>query len=201
MAGSRPKHYRQNEIGCRCGNQQHFHIHICIKNTVIDRHPAARQQPQRQHAARHSTGYGKQQQDQPQQILLPAKSHQSQQYAYRYFSGKSPQELKSRQKGRHRVDSAQECGEQVPPPSQRDTCQPGGHKKEHVVHSPVQHKHAVRVHHRHPVSSFRFTGSIIGQAACKYRRKKEMDGRSRPFVFLYSLIRKARSWMPPEPKS
>ena len=201
MTSRCPEYHCQNEIGCRSGNQQHFRIHIRVEDPVAHRDPASRQKSQCQHTARHSAGHGKQQQHQAQQFFLSAESRQGQQHTHRHFGGKCSQKSKPWQKYRYRIGSAQKSGEQIPPPFQRYAGQPGCHKKEHVVHSPVQHKHAVHVYYRHPVSPFRFTGSIIGQPICKYRRKKEMDGRSRPSVFPDLFIRKVRSWMPPEPKS
>ena len=161
MAGSRPEHHRQNQVGRSHGHQQHSGVHIRVKNTVAHRDPAARQQPQRQHAARHGAGYGEQQQHQAQQLFLPAESDQCQQDSHCQFGRKGAQKAHSRQKDRHGVNSAQGGGQQIPSPLQRDARQPCGHQKQNVIHGSVQEEHTVRVYHRHPAPPFRSTGSII----------------------------------------
>ena len=107
MAGCRTEYYRQYKIGRSRSNEQDFCIHIRVKNAVADRYPAARQQPQRQDTARHSAAYCKQQQEQPQQLLLPAKGHQRQQHAHRQLGWKGTQKVQSRQEYGHRIDRAQ----------------------------------------------------------------------------------------------
>ena len=151
VAGRRTEHHRQDKIGRSRGDEQDLCVHIRVKNTVADRYPAACQQPQCQYAARHGTGHGKQQQDQPQQLLLPAEGHQCQQHTYRQLGGKGTQKVQSRQEYRYRIDRAQQRSQDIPPSLQGNPCQTGCHKEQHIVHGPVQEKHTVRVYYCHSV--------------------------------------------------
>lgn len=82
MLGRCPEHHGQQGISRRSGDQQYLPIHIRVKNAVDHRY-AASYQPQSQHASRHSTGHGKKQQRQPQQLFLPAKGQQGQENSRR----------------------------------------------------------------------------------------------------------------------
>ena len=68
----RPEHHRQHQIGRAGRDQQDLGVHIRIENAVHRRDRASCQQPQGQYAACQGAGDGEQQQDQPQELFLPA---------------------------------------------------------------------------------------------------------------------------------
>ena len=126
LPGRRPEHHRQHQVSRSGGDQQHFGVHVRIKNAVHHRHAAARQQSQGQHASGHGTGDGKQQQGQPQQPLLSPVGDEGKQHAHNQLYRRFGQKFQPRQKHRHRIGPAQQSRQQVPTPPERNACQPCG---------------------------------------------------------------------------
>ena len=174
MAGRRPEHHRQQQIGPGGPYEQHLGVHIRVENAVHRRHGAACHQSQGHHAARQGPGKAKEQRRQPAQMLLSAKGRQGQQHPCRRLGRRGRQKAQSRQEYRRRVAPAQGRRQRIPPPPQGHPGQPGRHQTEEIVHQSVEKKYAVQIDHRH-VSALLSGGSppIIGQAPGKSRRKKE----------------------------
>ena len=151
----RPEHHRHHQIGRGGRDQQDLGVHIRIEDAVYRRDPAARQQPQGQNASRQGAGNGEQQQNQPQELFLPAESQQRQQDARRQLGRRGGQEPAARQEHRHGIGPAGQGRQQIASPPERQPRQPGRDQKKQIIHGRVQHKHAVHVDHRHGRPSFR----------------------------------------------
>ena len=108
VPGRRPEHYCQHQIRRPGGDQQHLGGDIGVKHAPDHRHGAACQQPQPQHAPSHGTGYGKQQQCQPRQPLLPAEGDHGENHPCRDLHRQQAQKAAPRQKHRHGVGPAQD---------------------------------------------------------------------------------------------
>ena len=147
LFGRCPEHHRQHQIGRGGGGQQHLGVHVRIEHAVHHGHAASGQQAQPQHAPGHGAGDGKEQQRQPQQLLLPAVGRQRQQHARRQLHRRRREKAQPRQKHRHRVGAPQQSRQQIPPPPEGDPRQPAHGEHQQIVHQRVQHKHAVHIHH------------------------------------------------------
>ena len=154
MAGSRPEYdgHQQIHRGGRC--QQHFPVHIRIKNAVGPGQRAAGQETQPQDTPRQPAGQGKQQQRQPQQILFSSKSHQCHQDARRQLGGPGGQKAASRKEHRHGIGAAQDGRQRIPPSPQRHARQPGRDQTEEIIHHAVEQKYGIHIDHGHGSTSF-----------------------------------------------
>ena len=174
VAGRRPEHHRQNQIGRGCGDQQHFCGHICVKDTPDHRHAAACQQSQSQHAPGHGAGHGEQQQRQPQQPRLGAKGDHGKKDPCRQLHREKAQKTAPRQEYRHGIGPAQDCPQSVAPPAQSHPRQAPGAKQQQIVHQGIQHKHTVHIYHRHGAASLHhglhYRTAPPGKAVAKRRR-------------------------------
>lgn len=200
MAGSRPEYdgYQQICRGRRC--QQNFSVHIRIKYTVGPGQSASGQQAQPQNAPSQSTGQGKQQQRQPQQVLLSSKSHQGHQDARRQLGWPASQKTASGQKYRHSIDTAQDGRQRIPPSPQRHARQPGGDQTEEIIHHAIEQKYGIHIDYRHtspPLSAHGLFSRLYYRAGIPEKPSQkgtEKSRTNRPALFIMLVLRhKARS--------
>lgn len=175
----RPEHHRHHGVSRCPAGQQRPGVHVGVKHAVHHRHAAPRQQAQSQHTARHGAGNGEEQQDQPQQLLLPAVGGQPQQHARRQLHRRFRQKPQMGQKHRRRVSAPRQGGKNVAPPPQRQARQAGGGEEEQIVHQGVQRENAVDVDDGHAAPSPLFPRVIIGQV--ERERGRFLSLAPRPF--------------------
>lgn len=149
VAGRCPEYHRQHGVGRRGGNQQDPGVHIGVKHAADHRHASSRQQTQTQHTAGHSAGNGEEQQRQPEQAALAAVGNQAQQHPCRQLYRRCAEPGQPRQEHRRRISAPGQAPQQIAPPPQGKSRQPGRRQKQQIVHSPVKEEYAVDVNDCH----------------------------------------------------
>ena len=175
LPGCRPEDDAQQKVGRDGRDEQHPQVHPGIKDAPFHRHSAG-EHPQRQHAARHAAGEGEEQQHPPKETPLPAEGNDCHQKARQKLSWPGREPPQSRQKDRRGVAPAEEGRQHAAPPSRRNAGEELRPPEEKVVHGSVQQKHAVQIHHRHPLTPFP-AGSLYpvpsGKTVAKGGRAKQ----------------------------
>lgn len=161
VPGACMKYNGQQQIRRSCSNEEHFHINVCIKNTVFHR-DISREKAQRQHTPGHTAGYCKQHKCQPDEMLSPRKSHRGKQNPHNDFIGPVCKKTTSRKKNCHRVCSSQHCRKKTSKAVWRNSRKSGRRKKDQIIHQRVEHKYTVHVNNCHRSASSVRT-HIIGQ--------------------------------------
>ena len=198
VAGRRPKHHRQYQVGRRRGDQQYLGGDIGIENAPDHRDTASRQKAQPQHAPSHGAGHSKEQQRQPQQTRFGAEGDQGKNHTHRDLYRQEAQKAAPRQKHRHGVGSAQHCRQRIAPAAQPDARQPPGAKHQQIVHQGVQHKDAVHINGRHGPAPLRhgshYRTAPPGKPVAKRRRTPRKSGPPLLTISIFvSVCQKKRS--------
>ena len=151
LPGRRPEDDAQQQVGRNGGDEQHPQIHTGIEDAPLCRHPTG-EEPQRQHAARHAAGEREKEDRPPKKSPLPAEGDGCQQEPRRQLPGPGGHPSQPRQKDRRRVASAEDRRQEAAPSPCRDPGEELRPPQKEVIHQGIQQKHAVQVHHRHPIS-------------------------------------------------
>ncbi len=154
VARRRAEDQGEDGVSRRPADDQGPGVHVGVEHAFHHRDPAPGQKPQAQHTARHGAGDSEEQQQKPQQLLLPAVGHEAQQHPRRELHRRLGQEAQPRQEHRRRVSPPGQRRQGVAPPPQGQARQPGGTEEEQVVHQGVQGEHAVDVDDRHAAPPF-----------------------------------------------